>query len=325
MSNEVSNVSGDLLGIPPALFAWCKTVLQTGFAVCGEQSHGHGEGRIWKLQETDGAICWLKAHRRPHKWAQEAAFYHEFLPFAPPDFRAQTPRLLAQTGENETFRALLLSGLPGVPLETTAHLSPETERTAWQKAGRYLAAFHALPLPGAAQFGAIQRSGGVRPHPPSTSASAFITLDLQNALTPPANGTSALQPDERALGERIMAEAGAAFADDPPVLCQRDFGPRNWIVDAQTGAWIGVLDFEHTRRDVRVSDFAKLYDGPFAARPDLEAAFWQGYGPWPDTEENFAAQLRLVRITQALSQIKWARAHSDAAFEAQGHDALTRL
>ena len=127
------------------------------------------------------------------------------------------------------------------------------------------------------------------------------------------------------LAHDVLQNAHAAFDNEPPVLCHRDFGPRNSLVDAQTGAWVGIIDFEHTRRDVRVSDFARFYEGAFLTRPDLETAFWNGYGPWPDTAERFAAQLRLCRIVQALTQIKWARTHADDNFEAQGRAALTRL
>ena len=199
---------------------------------------------------------------------------------------AQSPRLLAASeGSDGLPRALLLSALPGVPMER-GRLSLLAEQAAGENAGRYLSAFHDLPLP---------------------------------------DGTSPLSSEERALARDILQNAHAAFDDEPPVLCRRDFGPHNSLVDAQTGAWVGIIDFEHTRRDVRVSDFARFYEGAFLTRPDLEAAFWEGYGPWPDTAERFAAQLRLCRIVQALTQIKWARTHTDADFEAQGNAALARL
>lgn len=314
------------------LLTWCEAALQTHLVVRGEHSHSHGESRVWKLQgEVDNTVFYLKSHRRPHKWEQEAAFYEDFLPLAPPEMQAQTPRLFAAHDEQDEIpRALLFSALPGVPLESIVPLSLDAERKAWECAGRYYAQLHALPLGyggGECWFGAIQRNRKSRTADPPTFPVGLLVQDLENAMAPlPLSlGGSPLLPNEAALGREAIGLVQTAFDGEPPVLCQRDSSPRNWIADAQTGNWVGVLDFEHTRRDVRIAEIAKWWDGPFLTRPDLKDAFWAGYGPWPDTNERFAAQLRVTRIVQALGQIKWARNHDDGPSEARGHEAADRL
>ena len=312
---------------PNALFAWCETVLQTRLSVRGETSHTHNESRVWKLETADGAMYYVKAHRRRHKWEQEAGFYEHYLPLAPPESQAQTPRLLAVRDDqtDDEPRALLLSALPGVPLETFASkITRESERAAWTRAGRYLREFHSIPAGDGGWFGAIGRGGNARLENPPTSPVGLIVQDLENALMPLPGGVCAATPREITQGREAIAHAEAAFANEPPVLCQRDFSPRNWIISEQ-GEWVGVIDFEHTRRDLRVFDFARLYDDTFCHRPDLQSAFWHGYGDWPAGRERFEAQLKSARTAQALGQIKWARAHNDAPFEARGHDALERL
>ncbi len=301
--------------------------------VHGETSHTHNESRVWKLESAGGAIYYVKAHRRLHKWEQELGFYEHYLPLAPDALQAQTPRLLAARDAQTDGepRALLFSALPGVPLETVAsEVARETERTAWTRAGRYLRDFHTIPASDGGWFGAIGRGGKARLANPPTSPVGLIVQDLENALVPLPTGVCAATAREITQGREAIVLAEGAFAGEPPVLCQRDFSPRNWIV-SERGKWAGVIDFEHTRRDLRVFDFARLYDDVFChrpagdGRPDLAVWFWAGYGEWDVPRERFAVQLHIARTAQALSQIKWARAHDDAPFEARGHDALERL
>jgi Ser/Thr protein kinase RdoA (MazF antagonist) len=78
---------------------------------------------------------------------------------------------------------------------------------------------------------------------------------------------------------RIAASHIAALAQVPTLRgspCHLDFQPRNWLV-SQTGK-VCVVDFEHSRIDLTVRDFVRLRFRVWGARPDLQEAFFDGYG-----------------------------------------------
>jgi hypothetical protein len=108
------------------------------------------------------------------------------------------------------------------------------------------------------------------------------------------------------------------------VACCGDFQPRNWMIDRSAGTpGLGVFDFEHSRGDLRVLGIVKLWDDAWVGRPDLEAAFWEGYGRTLATEEH--AQLLQACLLHAIGTIVWARRHGDENYERHGRRVLARL
>jgi|HubBroStandDraft_2_1064218.scaffolds.fasta_scaffold12006_2 hypothetical protein len=71
----------------------------------------------------------------------------------------------------------------------------------------------------------------------------------------------------------------AALCEGPVLRgspCHLDFQPRNWLV-GQSGN-VSLIDYEHSRIDLNVRDFVRLRFRVWRARPDLQDAFFEGYG-----------------------------------------------
>ena len=130
------------------------------------------------------------------------------------------------------------------------------------------------------------------------------------------------------LPRTIISNAVSAAREVLPQLthmtrvpCHRDFTPRNWLTDEAGG--LTVIDFEHSRPDLHLIDFERLYTGLWRSRPDLQEAFESGYGTELDAEQRWL--LNGLAALGGLSTVAWAREHGDARFEAHGRDVLTWL
>ncbi len=296
--------------LPEPLAAWCETILG-GYDAPGECSHPHGESRVWRLfSRTSGETCYLKAHRRDGKREREIWAYNHVVAL----LGGFAPRLVAV--RDEPPPALLLSALPGEPMERVA-LTPARERNAWQQAGTALARYHTVTSP---WFGRPDRNGepleGTQP-----DAEAFWQSRLADWIDRAERGNF-LTPDEIAFA-RDRAGDMNVFRGEPAVATHHDYTPRNWIVSPDTSEWLGVIDFEHACFDVCVADFKLYRDRFFADRPDLEEAFFTGYGaPLTDRQQ---AQLRIIHLHQGVSGVVWSREHHDAGFDATNHAILDRL
>lgn len=108
-----------------------------------------------------------------------------------------------------------------------------------------------------------------------------------------------------------------------------DFHPRNWIVDDEDDASDSRDD---RRRRLRVIDFGRFGWRPasfdltrlavlhWQHDPELEAAFFDGYGDDPRESDAW----RWLQLREAVGTATWAYAVGDEGFEAQGHDMLRR-
>lgn len=279
-------------------------------------SHAHGEAQVWRLAaEADGStFYYLKCHRQTGKWHSETHAYENWTAV----LGDHAPRLRA--ARDEEPRALLLTALPGLPMEQVT-LTDWEERAAWEAAGRSLARLHA-DLPSGPWFGACFRDGGPQEATPGRDAVAFVRGKINLCIK---RGAAAghLNDDEAAFARRAASERTAAFAGENPVAAHRDYSPRNWIMTPDDGIWRGAIDFEHSRWDVRASDFSRWWDRDFLERPDLAEAFFAGYGGWPDAR--LMAQIFVTRLFNAVCGIVWAENHADAPFSALNRAALHRL
>ena len=190
----------------------------------------------------------------------------------------------------------------------------------------------------------------VMTHVPGTLAAGAAALDLDvhrqaGALLARLHASAPAVPDE-GYGERLLAEldekisahAGLVDAADlvrlrtvaAPVAhvrsvrlvpAHRDYGPRNWLVDAVGHA--RVIDFAHCEPSPWAVDLQKLTMREWRGRPDLEAAFLEGYGRVPDDEDRLV--LRAYVALSTLAIITWSVAHDDPAFEAEARSVLAGL
>lgn len=291
------------------LLAWAERALGAPVVRVEDVGWAHAASAVARLTVAGGRVAYLKRHRQARKQRQERAALSDWVPGAP-----GTPRLLAAT--EDPAPALLLSPVPGVLVAA----APGTVElgAVHAAAGAWLRRWHDLPF-----------------HDDDLVAPVDALMGRLDACAARA-GDGVRATTVGAVRTRLAALAGADLRRVP---CHRDFGPRNWLWDAAGAmpggarpadldghgatAGFGVIDFEHARPDVPWADVVKLIDEAWSGRPDLEAAFWDGYGRTPDARDR--ATIDALRALYAIGTIAWARAHDDAPFEAAGRSALARL
>nr|WP_232848145.1 phosphotransferase [Occultella kanbiaonis] len=107
-----------------------------------------------------------------------------------------------------------------------------------------------------------------------------------------------------------------ATHDHPPAVLvptHGDWQPRNWLVDDE--GCVRVIDLGRAAWRPALTDLGRLARQEWQGRPDLEAAFLDGYGG--DPREQSAWQRTLVR--EAIGTAAWAYQVGDEPFEQQGH------
>ncbi|MFJ8637395.1 hypothetical protein [Streptomyces sp. NPDC093568] len=83
------------------------------------------------------------------------------------------------------------------------------------------------------------------------------------------------------------------------------------------------MDLERARPHAAVADVVLLACGPWVGRPDLEQAFWDGYGRGLTGEEERA--LRCLSALDAASAISWGVPNGDHEIVERGRATLARL
>jgi Ser/Thr protein kinase RdoA (MazF antagonist) len=254
----------------------------------------HAESRVWRLVASSGKTAYLKAHRQDRKFKQELAAYTEWAPKLAPF----TPKLLAV---HEEEKALILSAAPG-RLVTELVLSRREEQEVYRQAGRFLRRLHDLPF----------RDDD--PMPPEEALRVRAAAWCERA--------AGVIDEEIIAWVREELTVSGRFDGLYRALCHRDFSPRNWLFERETNR-LFVIDLEHARPDVPLTDLLKLWDGPWQEKPELEEVFFEGYGR--SLSERERNQLRALAALHALATIVWSRDHADAAYEAHGWGLVERL
>lgn len=265
-----------------------------------------GPCRVWHVSgagEAAGVI--VKQFRSERAYQQEHHAYREWSPQLP----EETATLLAAFAA--PVRALVLAQVPGEPL-ASAPVTAELERAAHRRAGYFLRALHAVPEPD---------------HDPVSIGQA-VRLRYAAWLS---RVRPAVSDEEFAeLRARAPAAETDLFAAARRVPCHRDFTPGNWLVSGPLleGQILGldgfyVVDFEHAHLDCPLFDIVKLWTDLWGERPDLEAAFFAGYGRGLGAVERL--QLRVLAAMHAMATIAWAHEHADLHFQALGQHALRRV
>lgn len=277
----------------PVLLDLCRATLGS---ITGTRFVGwdHGESLIWEVSSAARERSFMKAHRQEVKFRQELHAYRRYgLALS-----GSVPKLLAQR-EQEPW-ALLLSALPGVPLETL-QLDTTAELDAHRQAGQLLARLHDQPVSDTSLL---------------TPDEAFaVRLEQWSARADGLIDDESVQWVSKQVHEALPLLRGLQR-----VPCHRDYTPRNWL---WRNGKLSLIDFEHSRPDLWFLDLERLWAGLWLERPDLREAFLAGYGRKPsETEERLLERLGALG---ALTTIVWAHEHDDADFEAQGRSKLMRL
>ncbi len=122
-------------------------------------------------------------------------------------------------------------------------------------------------------------------------------------------------PEEQVARVRELV---AGWPDEPAVVVPThgDYQPRNWLWDDGT---VRVIDFGRAALRPAATDLGRLATREWAGRPELEAAFLEGYGEDPRE----AGAWSRMQVAEAVGTAAWAHQVGDEAFEAQGLRILT--
>ena len=255
---------------------------------------------VWRLEAADGRQYYLKRHEERRLFERELRAFRDWLRRLPEGARQMTVPVVATADD-----AMLFEAAPGEIVED-ADLTSEERHAAYQLAGAFAAALHALPCEG---FGATADYG------PQLLASAERWLAL-----PGAGFTEELR-----RWSRDLLRADGAFARVDLVPAHMDYSPRNWLLHRQDRAlWLNVVDWERARPAPWVEDVQRMAEDHWHADPAARDAFFRGYGRKPsDIEER---QLRAVALANvALGAIGWGGQRGDTAFVAKGWAIFNRL
>ncbi len=133
------------------------------------------------------------------------------------------------------------------------------------------------------------------------------------------------QPDAFAAGDvafiRSMIDELARLPEPRRGSIHNDNQPRNWIV-ADDGT-LAMIDFGRAEIDLYVRDFERMVFAEWRDRPELSAAFFEGYGHPLSADEQALILCRGAH--QALGTVVWSRRHGDPDYERHGHDILDQV
>lgn len=288
-----------------------------GYGATVEDPHGYGErlSRVqrelveawfpglvivadlsWGLVDTtvlrvhhDGADLVVKASGpNDHHLGRGLAAYGDWVPAL--SRSGEAPHLLHADG---AAHLIVLSWLPGhLVLDAPEEHDPAT----YAAAGHLLRRIHA---------------SGFRPddgHQLAQDAHALTWLDRPHRI-------GAAQ--ERQVRERLGSPLPGPHPDLVPT--HGDWQPRNWMAEREGGrpgdrTTVRVIDFGRADWRPAATDLGRLAVQQLVGRPDLEAAFFEGYGEDPRRPDLWAR----IRLREAVGTAAWAFQVGDEAFEAQG-------
>ncbi|MFI7356195.1 NUDIX domain-containing protein [Streptomyces avidinii] len=245
--------------------------------------------RVWKLTGPGGGTWYLKRHRGPKFHGREVAAYRSWVPALGP----RAPRLVAVDTEAQ---AVVVTALAGRPLHGMT-LDAADEARIQHALGRLTSALHRS---------APERSAE------SATAADKIKRHLEGARPYLADGD-----------EDLVLALVRVFADLPQpslVPTHGDLQYRNVIL-ADDGE-PQLFDFERSEYNTATRDLVRLSD-TWTGRPDLRAAFLDGYGrPLTPAEE---LRLDCEAAFDAVSGIAYGTSHDDPEVTERGHRTLRRL
>jgi len=201
-------------------------------------AHVHAYSQLWRL-DAGGKKVWLKMHAQERKWAGEVYALTQWTPTL-----GLTPEVL---GYRRDPFAVLLTEVPGTDAESFSFDAPTEERI-WAAAGAWLARLHAKENDWFGNAGFDGAQDGAPSYDPVSFVGATIDRRLAEAI--PLN---LFDGNERDFILRASRELLPSLEGETAVAIHRDYTPRNWLCD-EAGHLTGIIDFEHSRWDVRAAD-----------------------------------------------------------------------
>ena len=238
--------------------------------------------RVWKVSGPKGIVV-LKQSSSAKAFRQENEALHAWAERARQSDVLSVPRLL-ESCERSEERALVIEWVRSRKVPVDEELLG--------RAGRALRLWHE-----------IHEAGSTDPLDP---AEAMHARAHHAAKT--IEGLALSLQSRRHLAS--LMDDWTVFSGRPRVFCHRDFEPRNWLIDQADGFWL--IDLEHARHDDWLADLVRLREGLFAEAPQLEVAFFEGYGRQLDDNDRLC--LDRWEVLHALQTLAWAQRHDDHQF-----------
>jgi thiamine kinase-like enzyme len=257
-----------------------------------ETSWPHGEASVWAVEHAGETVAFLKQHRRRSKFETELFAYRNYVPSLQPF----APHLIAIHAAEPA--ALLISAVAGRVVEESAWPA-DTEYRMHVRAAQLLRRLHEIPV-APSEREALEHSA---------------RESLENWLG------RAVGYFPAAVLDWARREVEAGIAESPPIcVCHKDFSPRNWV--APPDGPLALIDFERTRVDYQCLDWSRLWMREWQRRPELQAAFFEGYGPLAGSWES---TMRRLMVLYTVGGVVWATEHQDGEFAREQREVLERL
>lgn len=284
------------------LRAWAERTIGK-IATIEDRSREFGRlSLVWRIETADGAHFYLKRHEARPLYERELRALRDWLPHLPEGARQITVPIVATADELD---AMLLEAAPGEIVEE-ANLTPEELRAAYQMAGAFAAALHALPCDGCGR---------------APGYGEELLEKVERWLPDPDAGFT---DDEQSWAREVVA-AGGAWDGVQLVPAHMDYSPRNWLLHRSDGAlWLHVIDWERARPAPWVEDVQRMSEDHWHIDPSLRDSYFLGYGREPSEVEE--RQIRaLAAANSAIGAIAWGGQRGDTEFVAKGRVILDRM
>ncbi|MFJ7591784.1 phosphotransferase [Streptomyces sp. NPDC097617] len=258
-------------------------------AAAAEVSWGRGGSRVWRLTGSGGGTWYLKQHRGPTFHEREVAAYRAWVPV----LGRGAPHLVAV---DTAARAVVITALAGRSPHGTV-LGAAAEVRLHRELGRLASALHHCTP---------ERPAGL------PAATGSVKRHLEEARPYLAEGD-----------EELVLALARTYEDLPrPVLVPThgDLQYRNVLL-ADDGE-VTLFDFERSQYATATRDMVRLGD-TWTGRPDLRAAFLDGYGRALTPTEELRQDCESA--FDAVCGIAYGVGHDDPEVTERGHRTLLRL
>lgn len=269
----------------PTLLAYAFRILgQIEFVA--DHSWDYGESHVLEVTDPAGTRWMVKHCFRRKVFDREVAALEELAPAV-----GRAPMLRAKDRNEQMFI------MPRLPGRAGTASTPEQFRQAGELTRRLHDAAPSIPLTDLAERLTVQMESWLRRFPDTVDP-----VDITYAR------------DRLKDLDRIPATEA--------VRCHGDNQPRNWLVDNSNLVWM--IDFGRAGgRDVWLRDIERMYFAEWYERPDLQAAFLDGYGK--ALTEDDIERLRGIGAAGSIGGRLWAAEHHAPDFEQHQIRILDRI
>jgi aminoglycoside phosphotransferase (APT) family kinase protein len=251
--------------LPEALDLWLRKEFGS-YKHAVDVSWRRSDSLVWRV-EVDGKRAYVKISPSALAFVRERDALASVVPAAGID----APSLLAI---DEEIRAIVTSEVRGIVVRALdPPPAPAVERGIHGRAGAAIAAVHR-------RYEAVAAPGG-----PGRRVEEIMALSHDRE----EESRSVLSDLQRETLDRSRTALTTAAPECRLAMIHGDFQPRNWLWAADTGR-VALIDFETVTVGFGLEDFGWLFATTWQQRPDLRAAFLEGYGaPIEPAEEVFLA------------------------------------